>query len=339
VTGPGPTRVAAPPVVGDLLRSSHGPGRQRAPRWIRWSVPAAIAWGVVYGGVRVRWAIGPAPSFPPSGRDLIVFGGWWAVGLCAAAVGIATQLRRAPWRWPLLVAAWAVSAALLAASAPLLLDLVGALLPGVGVAFHPVAFLSRAACFGGGVLLGANAVAYRRRCRSACLTCGRSRTSGRATRPPRWAWYAAYAAVAGCLLRLLAQLTVGLDMLSGDGSLLLFEAGFLLAGTVLPLAMVHRWGRAVPGWVPLLGGRRVPRWLPLGPALAIGGMMTTYFAVTVVILTVEAMTGTFDSAEGDLPVGFFWVAVPAYLTWGIGLTVAAIGYFTITRPPCSACGR
>jgi hypothetical protein len=308
---------------------------------MRWSAPLAIGWAVIDGGIRTWWAIGRTPSLSLSATDLIAFEGWWAVGLSAAAVTVTTVLRKARWRWPLLVAGWALSAALAAACAPLLLDLVGVLLPGLGVAFHPVAFVSRASCFGGAVLVGANTVAYRRAWRSACLACGRSGRSRRADRPPRWAWYAAYAAVTGCLARLLAQLAAGFgsSMLPAEGSVVVFEAGFLVAGTVLPLAMVHMWGRVVPGWVPLLGGRGVPRWLPLGPALAIGGLMTTYFGASVVILAVETVTGTWGSGGGDLPLGFFWVAVPAYLTWGIGLAVAAIGYFKITRRPCPACGR
>jgi hypothetical protein len=63
-------------------------------------------------------------------------------------------LRRARWSRPLAVAAWCVVAALVAASALLLLDMVGILLPGIGVTVHLVAFLSRAACLVGGVLVG-----------------------------------------------------------------------------------------------------------------------------------------------------------------------------------------
>ena len=111
------------------------------------------------------------------GTDLIAFTGWRAVGLCAAAAGVTLALRTAPWRWPLFVAAWGVSAALVAASAMLLLDVIGGLLPGLGVAFHPIAFMSRAASLGGAVLIGAAAVAYRRRWRSPCLFCARPEPS------------------------------------------------------------------------------------------------------------------------------------------------------------------
>jgi hypothetical protein len=332
---------AGRPALKHANHTTERPQPPATPRWMAWAPQAAIAWALAYGSVRVWWAVGDAPSFPPLGTDLIAFTGWRAVGLCAAAAGVTLALRTAPWRWPLLVAAWGVSAALLAASALLLLDVVGGLLPGLGIPFHPVAFVSRAASLAGGLLVGAAAVAYRRRWRSACLFCGRTGTRVRPAQPPRWAWWAAYAAVAGCLIRVLAQLAVGFgsSLLQGGGSLLVFEAGFVLAGTVLPLALVHRWGRVLPRWVPLLAGRRVPRWLLLGPAFGIAGGLTVYFGVGTVQLAAETLSGTWDRGAGSLPLAFFWVAMPAYLVWGLGLGAAALGYYQVTRPSCRVCGR
>jgi hypothetical protein len=333
--------VAERPALSHANHATERPQLQAAPRWMTWVPLAAIAWALAYGSLRIWWAIGDAPSPPPVGTDLIAFTGWRAVGLCAAAAGVTLALRTAPWRWTLFVAAWGVSAALLAASALLLLDVVGGLLPGLGITLHPVAFVSRAASLGGAVLVGAAAVAYRRRWRSPCLFCGRTGVRVRPAQPPRWAWWAAYAAVAGCLIRVLAQLVVGFgsSLRQGAGSLLVFEAGFLLAGTALPLALVHPWGRVVPRWVPALGGRRVPRWLLLGPAFGIAGGMTAYFSVATVQLAAETLSGTWDRGADSLPLAFFWVAVPAYLTWGVGLGAAAIGYYQVTRHRCRMCGR
>ena len=152
------------------------------PGWWRWVSQAAVVWALGYGSLRIYWALGDAPSPPPIGSDLIVFTGWWSVALCGAAAVVVFGLRRARWSRPLAVAAWCVAAALVAASALSLLDMVGILLPGIGVTVHLVAFLSRAACLVGGVLVGATALSYQRHWRDACLACGRT---GEAVRPAR----------------------------------------------------------------------------------------------------------------------------------------------------------
>jgi len=309
-----------------------------APRWMAWMPQAAILWALAYGAVRVWWAIRGAPSFGRLGTDLIFFTGWSAAGLCVAAAGVALVLTTARWRWPLLVAAWGVCAALLVACPLLLLDVVGELLPGTGVPVQPVAFASRAACLVEGILVGAAAVAYQRRWRSACLFCGRTGDRVRPAQPPWWAWLAAYAAVAGSLARLGAQVAVGFGFLRHTpGMFFVFEAGFVLAGTVLPLALVHSWGRVAPRWVPLLAGRQVPRWLPLGPAFVIGGALTVYFGVTMVKVVADTLSGTWDRSASSLPLAFFWVAVPAYWVWGVGLVAAAVSYYRVTRPRCRVC--
>ena len=300
-------------------------------------------WALVYGLVRTWWTARGAPSFGPLGTDLMVFTGWASVGLCVAAAGVALALANAPWRRTLLIVAWALTAALVVASAVILLDVVGGLFPGLGVPFHPLAFASRAAALVEGVLLAATAEAYRRRWRSDCQFCGRAGVPRpRRADPPRWARWAAYVAVAGWLARLVAQVAVGFDssLVPGSGgSLLAFEAGFVLAGTVLPLALVQPWGRVVPRWVPLLGGRKVLRWLLLVPATAIAVGLTAYFGMSIVKIAADAMSGTWSTGSGSLPVAFFWVAVPAYLAWGLGLAFATLGYYKITRPPCRTCGR
>lgn len=316
----------------------------RLPGWRRWAPQATIVWAVGYGLLRVYWALGQAPSPPTGGTDLILFTGWWSVLLCVAAAAAALALSTAPWSRPLAVGAWCVAVALVAASAVLLLDVVGILLPGIGVTVDSRAFLSRVACLAGGVLLGAMTLSYHRHWHGACLACGRTGhllVSAPVTGPPRWARLAAWAAVAGCLVRLLAQFAVGFgsQLLDGEVTVVVFEAGFLLAGTVLPLAMVYSWGRVFPRWAPLFAGRGVPRWLVLGPGLVLGVGMTAYFGATLVKITAETLTGAWQSTAGSEPLWFFWIAVPAYFVWGVGLGVAALAYGRSTRPPCHVCGR
>jgi hypothetical protein len=314
----------------------------RPPGWRQWALPAAVGWALGYGSLRALWAAtGDAPAPPPADTDLVGFTGWWAVALCVAAAVVVVALGRSAWSLSLAAAGWGVALALAAASAAVLLDVVGLLLPGIGVSVSLAAFASRAGCLAGAVLLGTNVLTYQRHWHGACLACGGTPATVRLTQPPRWAWVAAWAAVAGWLVRLVAQLAVGFggELLEGGGAVLLFELGFMLAGTVLPLALVCRWGRVFPRWLPVLGGRGVPRWLVLAPALSLGTGMTAYFGITLVKLAAETLTGTWDQGFDGEPLWFFWLAVPAYLIWGLGLGVAALAYRRLTRRVCSVCDR
>ncbi|MFG3710262.1 hypothetical protein [Micromonospora sp. NPDC047730] len=304
---------------------------------------AVIAWALLYGAVRVRWALVGSPAFPPLDTDLVVFTGWWAVALCAAAGLVGAGLAAArSWRPALAVAGWVVCAAVLLSCALLLLDVVGLLILDPGAAFHPGALLSRLACLAGAALLHAAVLQHRRRLRGDCRRCGRTGPAREAaTTVPTWARVAAWSAVAGCLLRLAAQVWVGFEdvPLSAGASMVAFEVGFLLAGVLLPLALAHSWGVVWPGWVPLLAGRRIPRLLLLVPAALFSVGLVCYFGVGLAQLTVETVTGTFDPGDGRYPLAFFWVAEPAYWLWGWGLGVAAVGHHLRTRRPCRGCGR
>ncbi|MEV4560510.1 hypothetical protein AB0K51_26430 [Kitasatospora sp. NPDC049285] len=320
-------------------------GERVGPRWTRWAAPGTVGAAVGYGALQAWWAAGHAPSFGRLGTDLLLFPGWAAVALCAGAAAAGGGLWRARRPRPaLLVAAGAVGAALLVCCPFLLLDVVGGLLPGLGLPRSLPGFLSRAACATVVALLAAAALSYRRRLWGACGRCGR--TDGPAVRepsarPPRWAWWAAYGAVASCWLRILAQYGLGFGspgpLNTAEAlSLAVFETGFVLAGTALPLSLVHRWGRVVPGWLPRLGGRRVPRLLLLAPASAISLGLLVYFGVGIGQLVGETLHPV--AHDGALPLGFLWVAMPAYWLWGLGLAVAAFGYHLGTRRPCRACG-
>ncbi|GGS99119.1 hypothetical protein ACFFV7_20560 [Nonomuraea spiralis] len=309
---------------------------------------AALALVVLYGGLRVYWELGHMPErMSPVGSDLIVFTGWGAVALCAAAASLlvvmtavmTTSGRPAgPLRWAPPALAWAVGGALVVSGALLLLDVVAVVVPGLGVPFSWTGALSKAACVGSGVLLWRTAGAYRRRVEGACGACGR-RSSRALARTPGWAFAAAYVSVAGCLGRVAAQAAVGFEMVPYRAGAVMFEVEFLLAGTLLPLALVHRFGRVWPGWVPWLAGRRVPRPLVLWPGVAVSGGLLAYFGVGLGQMVAERLGGGVPFSGGDLPEAFFWVAVPGYVVWGAGMAVAAWSYARRTRIACEICGR
>ncbi|MFI6265350.1 hypothetical protein [Micromonospora sp. NPDC051006] len=294
---------------------------------------AVLGWAVTYGGVRLAWTVGEAPEFRQFGSDLLGFTGWRSVALCVAAGVLAVALdRAATWRPALAGAAWTLTGALIAAAAILLPELVGFLLFTVGPYFDPVAFASRLGCVTGAVLLGLATARYQRRTRGDCPGCCRTvRPGARRSAPARWARWAAYAAVAGLVTRFAAQVVVGFDGLTHDASVIGLEIGLLLAGVLLPLALVHRWGEIWPGWVPLLAGRRIPRLLLLVPGFGLGAGIVGYFGMGLV----QLMSGSVSQFSDT----FLWVAMSAYCILGLGLLTASSDYHLRTRHACRACGR
>ncbi|MES9608162.1 hypothetical protein ABWI04_33860, partial [Actinomadura sp. NPDC000929] len=144
---------------------------------------AALAWVTAYGALRAYWAAGHRPhAMSPIGTDLVAFTGWAGAGLCGAAALVlallasprADRLPRAA-RLALAGAAWAAAACLVASGAMLLLDAVGAVLPGLGLGFYPLGALSRAAVVAAGAMTALSARAYTARTRTgpACGACAR----------------------------------------------------------------------------------------------------------------------------------------------------------------------
>jgi hypothetical protein len=321
------------------------PDRAAAPRTypaLAWAPTVLLAWAAAYGALRVHWALGNAPEFAPLPHDLVIFPGWGAVGLCAAAALAALGLRLTRRSRAALTVAWAVAAAMVAASPLFFLDVIGGVLAGLGLSVSAPSILGRGGMVAGAALLAVSALAYRRRVRGACARCGQHERYRRPDKAPGWAFVAAYAAVAGCLIRLAAQYGfAGFEAIPYNAgvSVVAFEIGFILAGTLLPLALVHRWGLIWPRWVLGLAGHRVPRWLVLGPAVFIAGGMIAYFGLQQVQLIANLFTGTVIDDEGT-PYGqaFLWIAIPAYTVWGLGLGVATAARLHQTRPACKRCG-
>jgi hypothetical protein len=286
-----------------------------------WVPTAALVWAASYGGVRVWFAIGNAPAWKLPGRDLLV-PDWVAVLGCLVSAAGVFALGRRPRSRALIRSLWVLAAAWVAAAAFALLDLVAGVLPGLGIPFDLLGMFSRFTALGGAALLGATALAYQRRLDPTCVRCtGRSRPIS----TPKWP---AWLAVAGCLTRLVAQAAVGFGSTPYDGNLsrIIFEGGFVLAGVALPLLLVYRVGRFFPRWMLLL------------PGVGLGAGISAYFGVGLLQMIANVIQGKPGYDDIGLPQAFFWVAVPAYLLWGVGLSLAAAGYHRRTRNPCKGCG-
>ncbi|MFC4140433.1 MULTISPECIES: hypothetical protein [unclassified Microbacterium] len=319
-------------------RSPVTPSPATAPRVARPLTMLTLLWLAGYAIARaVLVVVDPRMPLSAVGSDLLVVTGWSSVAmpmLAFAAVAVQAAAAHRPaavLRWSAVVAGALAAASMMVSAALILLDLVGGILPGLGVVFFPLGTLIRTACVVAAALTAAHTWRFWSVTRPASVA------RRRPARTPAWVVAAGYAAVAACLTRLGAQLFVGMDRtpFAATPASVLFEIGFLLAGILLPLALVHRWGRIWPGWVPWLRGRRVPRMLLISCGGILSVTMIAYFGMMTVQMVVERMHGRnpFPPSGGlDLPEAFFWVSVPAYLIWGVGLAIGTISYARITAP-------
>ncbi|GAA1670663.1 hypothetical protein GCM10009745_11570 [Kribbella yunnanensis] len=162
--------------------------------------------------------------------------------------------------------------------------------------------------------------------RGACLTCGRLHATAipaDAARIQRWGLAGAYFAVGCCTIRMIPAVRgwIAAGGIEGPAGFVLFVALLVLAGTLLPLALAHSWGRVWPRWLGPLAGRRVPRWLVLGPGVMMSVGLSVYFGIGGLTALLLGLTGGA-------------VEIIAYIGWGLGLAVASASYARRTRPRC-----
>lgn len=242
-------------------------------------------------------------------------------------------------RWAAIGIGWTTAAGLTVASAGLVLDVLRVLPGGPTGAGQPpfsaIAFLARTGCLTAAILIARTSLRGQRRMRGACPRCGRPGTDRCRATAPRWARAAGYLAVAACLTRIAAEaVTWKIPATPANvTSVVVFAIGMALAGTLLPLALVHRWGRVWPRWVRPVAGRRVPRWLVLGPAFFVSGGLTSLFGPELITMMLRP-----PSSFGQFGVVFLWLAISSYTVWGLALGIAAASYFRRTRTPCALCG-
>jgi len=304
----------------------------------------ALAWQVGYAVVHLWWAFDGAPHSLETGESYFP-GGWLPaiIALVAVAGCVAVLVGASRARKP--TAHYAIAA--LNAAAGIALCVYSFLFPVLlaSIIFEEITrdsvvrLLATGAGAAGGVLCLLLAARERRVAARPCGSCGRVHGRSPESRhepSPGWAYAGAYLAVAGYLARMVVWLGQALAgewpsaasrangiSVTAMGS---FLALMSLAGTLLPLALAHRWGRVWPAWLGPLRGRAVPRWLVLGVAVFMGASLTAYFGVV----------GMSAWIRGDLdgPFPHLLLELGGYTLWGVGLLVASASYFALTRPPC-----
>jgi hypothetical protein len=303
----------------------------------------APAWLIAYTATHVVWAISGAPEFL-KGRESYFPGGWipvvlgaYAAAACLVVAG-ARGIADATTHY-LLAGLTAVAGVVLCVYSFLFPVIVVSLLF-EGVASGSIAsLLATGSGVAGGVLCLTLAAGERGFAARTCGSCGRVHgrsPESRAEPAPRWAFIGAYLAVAGFLARMSVWV---LDAIAGRWpspatsanaasltALNVFVVLMSVAGTVLPLALVHRWGRIWPAWTGPLRGQAVPRWVVLGTALFVGASLTAYFGIAGMIAWIRG-----DFGGSFVPL---MLEMGGYTIWGLGLLVAATSYFALTRPAC-----
>ncbi len=198
-----------------------------------------------------------------------------------------------------------------------------------------------------GVLLARATLRWQFRTNGDCATCGRGdRESGwthaaQAARWGRWAtWTAAAIPAAYAVTRLAwaAGIPLGIEpefLAEMRGTGLVWAGaglgGFALAGAVLTLGLVQRWGEVFPRWMPGPAGRRVPIRLATVPASLVAISVTS---ASVGFLTADGFLTTFT---GD--VSLATLPMVLWPLWGVALGAATLAYHLRRRPACTVCGR
>jgi hypothetical protein len=202
--------------------------------------------------------------------------------------------------------------------------------------------INQAVAMAGGFLVAGTVLAWQRRTRGACASCGRSDTASQWTR--RWDRWAVALAVAVPLVYAVTRFAWLLGIPLGIDADMLQElhdsggvwagaglAAFAVVGAILTLGLVQRWGEVFPRWLPGLRGRRVPIRLAVIPA-ALVSVAVTSGGLGVLAGARELVDG-FDAQA--------WLVIPHLLwpLWGVALGVATYAYWLRRRGPCPRCGR
>lgn len=299
-----------------------------------WPLTVALGWSVVVSAFGVLWTAGIMRS--PLGKGDRRFGevgslfdgltssqtGLVAVGVGLAGVGVAlSMVTRPASRWPG-IAALCLAVVLVGVIpdirmiqnfAYLFIAYTG-LWEG-GLAALLVAML-------GGCVWGVAAVAFLR---------PKMDLLPRAA--PRWSVPMTYAAAALALPYPVVRIAWGLGIPLGvpaDYGILhesigvrlavvLLLGGLPVAGAVLTIGLVRRWGEVFPAWLPWLGGRRVPIWFAVVPGL---------WAAALICQAGLRTAGWAISDLGQLSSESWGEGLPGlfYLPWGVVLAAAVYAY-------------
>ena len=213
-------------------------------------------------------------------------------------------------------------------------------------------------CLIGGFFWLAATVSYGRRSGGACPRCGRRAGPEGWQEPNRaagWGRIAVYVSMVAPVFYVLTRLAWALGFPLGMSAEHLrrgqergiwisglFLATFGLAGAVLTLGLVQRWGEVFPRWMIGLAGRRVPIALAVVPAALVSVLLVVGGSVIWSDLNqMVARLASGGAERMEVIQGIAFQVGPTLLfpVWGVALAVATLGYCYRRRGPCGVCGR
>ena len=338
--------------------------------WPVWTGYATSLWSLAYGALGLYWAVGGA-AYPfakvaddrATGSILegssvhVVAPIMAALGLGGAVLAIVMTRRRARgWVLQTIAAVLAVGLALVIpdytliavlALSPAIVVFAFTGIPGEQGGVGDILYwhrLNLIILFIGGLLWAATAIAYHRRSRDTCVSCGRGEGAEKAWTTPaaalRWGRVAVVVAVVANLPYEFSRVAwyfgwpVGISddfhrMMADTPGMLEMGLGLAvmgIGGGILTHGLVHRWGEVYPRWIWFKAGQRVPPLLAIIPASL----------VAVVLIPAGLMNSqlplTGDNWAINAP-GMLWVV------WGIALGAATYAYYLRRRTACARCGR
>lgn len=326
-----------------------------------------IAWSVIYGLLHLYWLLG-ATGYPFRNGKVELFraivtylpsktGGLVFVIICLLGLLVGVYLKKPQKvipRWLILTYLWgiAVSLILFVPDSSLIAAMAYAFLFKFDFNWQ---MLNQIICIIGAISFGFAAVFFQRKTREACEYCGRV-ANDKPFFLVRWGKWITYFAVLApipyAISRYAWALGIGLGIdqkilqnfssINPIHHIIEWVFGSLcIAGGLLTLGLIQKWGEIFPSWFPFIGGQRVPILLAVIPASCVAiavtsaGMVFTFsfIAYEFRLLPFPDDNILLNNIWGSVGPMLFWIP------WGVLLGLATIAYYYRLRGQCSHCKR
>lgn len=332
-----------------------------------WILYFMITWSVLYGLLHLYWLLGGAgyPFINEEGTLLFAAfvtylpakaGGVVFVVICLLGLLIGVDMRKSknvlP-RWFILTYLWGNAAALIL------------LVPNINlIAAMAYAFLfefyldwqmvNQIICIIGAFSFGFAAIVFQRKTRNACEYCGRSEND-KELFLVRWSKWITYVAVLAPIPYAITRYAWALGMSLGIDQNFLADfssvnpihhliewvfGSLCIAGGLLTLGLIQKWGEVFPSWFPFIGGKRVPVLLAVIPATYVSIAVTSagfIFTFSVIAVKFHLLPAGDNMLLNGSNIWGAFGPMLLWIPWGVSLGLATLAYYYRRRGCCGHC--